>query len=274
MSNYNETFFIVPSYILDLPNITLGYLKVYETIFQFWNKGRACFLSNPVIQERTGLGSTQVKDALSFFETHGELIRFSKAGKRYLARPEQKIEYMCSDNEQVAAPAAGGSRSSGHEVAAPAAHNIKKVNKENKDISDFEKSQATTGGKTATAKPLKPQVNKDEIVQEIVSVYHEELPDSPRIKKIGSRTSELYRLLLKLIKNWSEYSASNSEFSIEAFRQYLKFIKENHYGFLQPYTTKEGNIRKNNLKTLIREDNILRFINDEFNFNKGNKNEY
>ena len=43
-NNYKETFFIVPSYILDLPGITLGYLKVYETIFQFWNKNQICFI--------------------------------------------------------------------------------------------------------------------------------------------------------------------------------------------------------------------------------------
>lgn len=129
-TSYESVFFIVPSYILKLPGLTLGFLKVYETIFQFWNKGRICFLSNPMIQERTGLGITQVKDALLFFEKAGELKRIHKAGKRYLSRPERFIETDESTFEQVAAPAAGGSRSSGQGVAAPAAHNIKNRNKE------------------------------------------------------------------------------------------------------------------------------------------------
>lgn len=129
-TSYESVFFIVPSYILKLPGLTLGFLKVYETIFQFWNKGRICFLSNGMIQQRTGLGITQVKDALLFFEKAGELRRINKAGKRYLSRPERFIETDESTFEQVAAPAAGGSRSSGLGVAAPAAHNIKNRNKE------------------------------------------------------------------------------------------------------------------------------------------------
>ena len=48
-SSYKETWFIVPSYILDLPNITLGFLRVYEAFFQFHNKGLPCFLSNKLL---------------------------------------------------------------------------------------------------------------------------------------------------------------------------------------------------------------------------------
>ncbi len=108
-----------------------------------------------------------------------------------------------------------------------------------------------------------------EVIEEIVSVYHEELPECPKIKKIGSKQSELYKLLVKLMKNWPEYSESKSAFTVEAFRGYLRFIKQQHPGFLDPYSTEQGNIRRNNLKTLVREDNILRFINNEFCFKKG-----
>lgn len=142
---YKETWFIVPRSILDLPGISLGFLKVFETIFQFWNKGRKCFLSNPEISNRTGLKVTQVKEAIAYFERHKELERVQIGMKRYLMQPLKMVEIpglelvtkqvaaqaaTCINYTQVAAPPATGGRSTGQEVAAPPATEIKNLNKE------------------------------------------------------------------------------------------------------------------------------------------------
>lgn len=139
-----DTFFTIPRYIFDLPNITLGYIKVYETIFQFWSKGYPCFLSNQSIMERARLGITQVKDALLYFEKAGELKREIIGTKRYLIQPERRIETDLYHEEMQAAPPAGGSRSTGQQVAAPPATEYKEkynnLNKDLKDIVDLKKS--------------------------------------------------------------------------------------------------------------------------------------
>lgn len=151
-NTYKSTFFIVPSYILDLPDITLGYLKVYETIFQFWNHNKSCFLSEKALCERTNLKRTQVYAALAYFELHNELKRVQKGTKRYIIRPEKIIETDCLLKDTTSAPPDGSInvnqkhaidvRSSGRDPSAPADHNIKKINKEKeyKDLVDFEKS--------------------------------------------------------------------------------------------------------------------------------------
>lgn len=92
MSDYKSAFFVVPSRILDLPNITLAQLRVYETIFQFINHGKPCFLSNEMIKERTGILSySTINQAFNFFELHGELKRVLKDGKRYFVQPSRHI---------------------------------------------------------------------------------------------------------------------------------------------------------------------------------------
>jgi hypothetical protein len=139
---YSETFFIIPAYILDLPGMTLGYLKVYGTFFQFWNKRLPCFLSNPAIMERTNLRKSQVSDALTYFENNGELIREQRGNKRYLLKPEKPIEW--SDNTQPPAPAVpsttnaqppatagGGTRYSGMQPPATAGTEYKEENIKN-----------------------------------------------------------------------------------------------------------------------------------------------
>jgi|GEM_PF-2221611 len=139
MSNqkYQQNFFIVPSYILELPALTFTLLKFYETIFQFWNHGKDCFLSNSMIMERTGIKSiSSIIDAFKYFEAHGQMRRVMRNGQRYIIRPEQKIQTECSDNSTIATarggiePAIGGYRHGDRGGIATAIHNTKKLNKE------------------------------------------------------------------------------------------------------------------------------------------------
>jgi hypothetical protein len=144
MSEYKSSFFVVPSRILDLPGLTLTYLKIYETVFQFWNHGKNCYLSNAVIMARTGIKSeSTIREAFMYFEKHGELIRKTVNNKRYLIQPELSIERgeTNSDgniggeqNSPVANSTATRRQDDGHPVA-KSTHNNKKINtkKINKD---------------------------------------------------------------------------------------------------------------------------------------------
>ena len=129
-NQYRAAFFIVPSYILDIPNITLSYVKVYETIFQFWNHSKPCYLSLEVISERTGVGKSQICEALNFFEEKGELIRRKKGGRRYFIQPERGIPSDCSENVPESDGADSGVRPSGQTVSGGADTNKKNLNKE------------------------------------------------------------------------------------------------------------------------------------------------
>lgn len=141
-NTYKATFFVIPSYIMDLPGLTLAYLKVYETIFQFWNSGKSCYLSDDAITARTGICRSQIYEAFSFFEKHNEMVRRRKGGRRFLVQPERTLELNCSETIPTSAPAVVDVRSSGFIASAPADHNNKNISKEdnNKTLVDSRKS--------------------------------------------------------------------------------------------------------------------------------------
>ena len=133
-NTFTSTFFIVPSYIMFLPGITLGFLKVYETIFQFWNHNKPCFLSEDSLCERTELGRSQVYEALSYFENLNELIRVKKKGTRYFIRPIKDLETDCTENIPTSGAADEHVRRSGLSTSGAADYNKKNINKENKCV--------------------------------------------------------------------------------------------------------------------------------------------
>ena len=111
------------------------------------------------------------------------------------------------------------------------------------------------------------EVEKKDIItiseNDILSAYHEVLPDSPKVRIVDQR---LGRQLKKMQKNWPKYSASGQAFTLDGFKGFLLAIKQRNPGFLRPYTTESGNTRQNGLRTLTSETNIAKIINDEFNF--------
>jgi hypothetical protein len=137
-SEYQSAFFIVPSRIMNLPDLILSYLRVYETIFQFWNKGKKCYLSNSAIMERTNIKSeSTIREAFAYFEKHNELKRKTVKGKRYLIQPEQIIELddLVGNPEPVDNPVAKSTPPRRQVDAPPVAkstHNNKNINKEYK----------------------------------------------------------------------------------------------------------------------------------------------
>jgi hypothetical protein len=93
MSDFNQAWFVIPKRIMDLDGLTMAFLRVYETIFQFWNNDKPCYLSNKMIMERTGIKSERtIQDAFTFFEQHNELVRKDNKGKRYLVQPTRYVE--------------------------------------------------------------------------------------------------------------------------------------------------------------------------------------
>lgn len=147
MSEYKAAFFIVPARIMNLPGLTLSFLKFYETIFQFWNHRKNCHLSNASLKERTGItSSSTIQEAFEFFAHHNEMLRIVKNGHRYIEQPPQSVEFDYSndeDNDQELnkksaqnpvtplAVARPPSRCSETPPLAVARHNNKKLNKKN-----------------------------------------------------------------------------------------------------------------------------------------------
>lgn len=226
--NYNQNFFITPYFILNLPGLTLSYLKVYETIFQFWNKGKVCYLSNSTIHERTGVCLTQIKEALNFFEKAAELKRVTKGTKRYLIQPERSIEHHCSDIVQVAAPPAGGGRSSGQEVAAPPATEIKKLNKEVKCV-----------GAEATNTQIPLQKTKKELAEQLAL-------DAPEIKELfESKFSGKNVTLLELFSACQEHYDQKSLWTTrDKFLKWIKNEKIENYSKLSRKQNETGEERE------------------------------
>ena len=219
---YKETFYIVPRYIRKLPGMTLAFLDVYETIYQFWNKGLVCFLSNTAIMERTETKITQVKDAIAFFEKKGLLIRQKKGLKRFLIQPQNRIEFEqeaappapSSDNNQVAAPAATGGRSSGHQVAAPAATEYKEV--EYKELNLLREGGAS----------LSPTPKKLDISHLLFENPHQ-LPEQMLIDWLGQRksvTKTMWRRWNKELWECKQYGVTAIEVFEEAVSSNWKTI--------------------------------------------------
>lgn len=104
VNNYQDTFYIIPRHIRQLEGITLTFLDFFETIFQFWNKGKTCFLSNAVIKQRTGIKSdSRIVEAFQFFEKHNVMKRIFKNNKRYIvpALNPVEIENNTSDEKVI-----------------------------------------------------------------------------------------------------------------------------------------------------------------------------
>lgn len=87
MAEYKQQFSVIPSDVLALSGCTASYLRIYETIFQFWNHKKKCFLSNRKIMERTGKSIATIKRAFQFFERHGVLQRATIKERRHLVQP-------------------------------------------------------------------------------------------------------------------------------------------------------------------------------------------
>jgi hypothetical protein len=98
-----------------------------------------------------------------------------------------------------------------------------------------------------------------DIVDEVLDAYHETLPDMPKVKHV---TTELRRAIKKMEAEWP--SLRNKVLTKEVASSYFMGLKELTPFLLQPYKTKEGNVRRNRLINLIRLDTIKKFYNGDY----------
>lgn len=244
---YKETFYIVPRRIRELVGMTLGYLDVYETIFQFWNKDLPCYLSNPMISQRTGLKETQIYEALNYFETHGELERRHKGGRRYLVQPSRTIETDSSKVILESAPPDGGVRSTGLQGSALPDYNIKKVNKEfNCTEENF--------SKPLKVYPISPV--------DLVRVFVEEFPGHP-FAKPSSGSGAYPDSFIKRVRSMKKAYKAKTGFELteNGFREYLNLFKEKAPGYCELINKRTK--RKIHMNAFIGEDVFIKFIKGE-----------
>lgn len=110
----------------------------------------------------------------------------------------------------------------------------------------------------------KNTISDNAVIEEIKAVYHEELPELPKVKKVDSK---LRSQLNRMVKEWPTYQKEGKEFSIESFRDYVLLLKKHYSWFLEPYKTESGNQVKSSLRKITRELNITRIVNGEFSAN-------
>jgi hypothetical protein len=134
-AQYSASFFIVPARIMNLPELTIQLLKFYEKIFHFWHSGCECFVGNKVLMEYAGMKSTSsVADAFQYFESHGEMKREIRNGRRFISAPLRELEIdRSSQDEKLStyplAVARPPSRCSETPPLAVARHSNNKLNK-------------------------------------------------------------------------------------------------------------------------------------------------
>jgi hypothetical protein len=109
-----------------------------------------------------------------------------------------------------------------------------------------------------------PEKQNQYPVKEAIDVYHEVLPELPKIRKADQRLKNQIRAM---IREWPTFSKDGAKFTLDSFGRFLQAIKDMHPKFLLSYKTREGNRRQNNLRTITRPTNLAKFVNGEFNFN-------
>jgi|GEM_PF-2357909 len=243
---YEETFFIVPRYIRKLPGMTLSFLDVYETIFQFWNKNLPCFLSNPAIAVRTEVSLRQVKQALTFLEEKNELIRKKQAGKRYLIQPEKSVEFVQEGAPPPCTNIAMGRSTALSWGAAPPTEYKEVEYKEN-----------------TTSEPCSPiaSIPSGATPLDLASIFAEELPESPQ-PSVNVLTKSLDAKSRQAINCFKRYWKKKVGVPLteQGFRDFLKDLRESCPGFLAEYTNKRGRRQKNGFTSIINDDNFQKYL--------------
>jgi hypothetical protein len=168
--SFNKIWFMVPYHIRKLPGMTLALLDIYETVFEFLNRGKPCFLSNQMIMERTGIKNDKtVRDGLAFFEKAGVLKRVIKNNQRHIVQimsvqtddtvdPVDNSPENCTNFEGGGSTGPGGRVCTGGGGGSTGPHNINKLNKEiNKSFCPSDEQKKDNGKKHDWAdKPKSP----------------------------------------------------------------------------------------------------------------------
>jgi hypothetical protein len=182
--SYRSPFFTIPTRIMDLPGLTLAFLRFYETIFQFWHRDEECFLSNEMIKKRTGISSSStIQEAFEFFEKNNEIKRIMKNGRRFIEQPPRSIEI-----EPLSLQRDPPSRCAETPPLATARHNKNNIN--NKNINRESTIRKKRESLSENFKPDQERQAKEKAVSERCGISTEDLRNKFRtIEKRNDKKS-------------------------------------------------------------------------------------
>ena len=98
-----------------------------------------------------------------------------------------------------------------------------------------------------------------DFVNQVIDVYHEQLPEMPKIKLV---TNEIKKAVKVLEKEW--VNIKGDKITIQAISRYFEGRRKLTPWILQPYQTKDGNTRRSRLINIIRIDNVRKFYNGDY----------
>lgn len=249
-NTYKSAFFIVPSYITELPGITWAFIKVYETIFQFWNHKKPCFLSDSSLLDRAKVGQSQLYEAFAYFERHGELVRRKNNGKRYLVQPERGIEIDCKENIPTSGRPEPDFRQSGSATSGRAEHNKKNLNKEKKlkDIPDS----------TNTGTPKIKNYEADERFMRFYNAYPKKVDPRDAWKAFKSVVGDDDAILDHILNDLEIRKSKHSQWKDKQYIKYpAVYLRKGEY-LGEIFNINEENQKKDAAKKIVDEKNISR----------------
>jgi hypothetical protein len=237
----------IPCWLIQVPHklLSFGAKLLYGRLAQWSNTNGDVFRSAPQLSKELGIGVRTIEKFIKELK-NVELIEtyhLQAGGQNYFRffdhewMHDKLVEELDPPNNRAVPP----EQPCGTPPNNRADINIKEI-KEIKDISESVDS---------------PIVN--DIVNQVLDAYHETLPNMPKVMHV---TTELRRAIKKMEAEWP--SLRNKVLTKEVASSYFQGLKELTPFLLQPYKTKEGNIRRNRLINLIRLDTIKKFYNGDY----------
>lgn len=237
----------IPCWLIQVPHklLSFGAKLLYGRLAQWSNTNGDVFRSAPQLSKELGMGVRTVEKFIKELKNTGliETYHPQAGGQNHFRFFDHEwmhnklVEELDPPNNHAVPPA----QPCGTPPNNRADINIKEIKKEN-NISESVDS---------------PIINN--IVNQVLDAYHETLPEMPKVKHV---TTELSRAIKKMEAEWP--IIRNKVLTKEVASSYFQGLKELTPFLLQPYKTKEGNIRRNRLINLIRLDTIKKFYNGDY----------
>ena len=251
-SSYIQNFFIIPFHITKLPNITFGYIKVYEAIFQFWNSGKKCFLSLQSLCERSDLGKSQVCEALVYFEKHNELIRKTINKRRYFIRPELKVEEYEDIENELSGAADSPVRQSGLNLSGGADTNNNQLIKE---INTTTTSSVNFNNYKEQEKKTAEKANESHSKEELKNKFKEESLNDEKCNEIYNERFLGFDVSIEdLYKECVDYWSQQNQLVFKS--RFLTHLKKSP---LDKYRKIDARPSSFNSQTETQEERIKRY---------------
>lgn len=236
----------IPCWLIQVPHKLLSYgaKLLYGRLAQWSNINGDVFRSAPQLSKELGMGVRTVEKFIKelkdvgLIETYhpqaGGLNHFRFFDHEWM---HNKLVEELDPPHNHTAPTAQPCGTPPHNHADI---NIKEI-KEIKDISESDDSPAT------------------DFVTQVIDVYHEQLPEMPKIKLV---TNEIKKAIKVLEKEW--VNIKGDKITIQAISRYFEGRRKLTPWILQPYQTKDGNTRRSRLINIIRIDNVRKFYNGDY----------